>query len=93
MRSAEQAAVGQVNGKHVESAFDFDIDMLDEKKLLTPVVKYESLANSSGSCHKRNCTSVKDADGNCPKICELLKKIDSKKGCKCLSVTVKMKTK
>ncbi len=93
LRSAEIAAVGQVEGEKYQSDFDFDIDMLDEKKLLTPLVEYKTSSESTSSCHKKNCCAIKDEHGNCPKICELLKTIDSKKSSKHLSVSLKLKRK
>lgn len=61
-----------------ESVWTNECDTLEKINLAEGKVSYNIVKNTMQSCHKNHCV-MKDKDGNCPKICDILKQLDKKK--------------
>ncbi len=95
LKQAEQATLtGESGGSHPESeaSWQDSHDVIDNVKLEKCKPEYKIMKNSALKCHKNFCI-MNDDDGNCPKICDVLKAIDTKKDkrVKRLSLSLKVK--
>ncbi len=95
LKKAEQATLtGESSGSHpeVEASWNDSHDVIDSVKLEGQKPEYKVLKNSALKSHKGYCI-MKGEDGQCPKICDVLKVIDSKKDkpVKRLSLSLKVR--
>ncbi len=92
LRNAEMATVGDLgNSKFDPKVWEDNGDIVDKVKLEENTMSYTVAEGTAHDSHKA-CCPAKEKDGSCPKICEFLKALDSKKkGVKRLSVSLKLK--
>ncbi len=95
LKKAEEATLSsETGGNHSEAETNWadSHDIIDNVKLEKSKPEYKVMKNSTLKCHKNFCV-MKGDDGTCPKICDMLKAIDTKndKRVKRLSLSLKVK--